>query len=65
MEIMTSPITSLPENATIYEGLLHMKRERISHVVLPGKDRNMGLVVGYEDILRMQQNHAWFYDQRD
>lgn len=60
IKIMTSPITSLPENASIYEGLLHMKRERISHVVLPGKDRNIGLVVGYEDILRMQQNLLGF-----
>ncbi len=56
IEIMTSPIARLPEKALIYEGLLHMKRERISHIVLPHKDRKTGLVVGYEDILRMQQN---------
>jgi PAS domain S-box-containing protein len=56
LEIMTSPIAKLPENARIYEGLLHMKRERISHIALPGKDQKIRLVVGYEDILRMQQN---------
>jgi len=56
LEIMTSPIARLPENAPIYEGLLHMKRERISHIVLADKDRKIALVVGYEDILRMQQN---------
>ncbi|MBE9517081.1 MAG: cache domain-containing protein, partial [Bacteroidetes bacterium] len=56
IEIMTSPIARLPEKARIYEGLLHMKRERISHIALPGKDRKIALVVGYEDILRMQQN---------
>ena len=60
IEIMTSPIARLPETALIYEGLLHMKRERISHIALPGKDRKIGLVVGYEDILRMQQNLLGF-----
>jgi len=60
MEIMTAPIALLPENAPIYEGLLHMKKERISHIALPDKDRRVGLVVGYEDILRMQQNMLGF-----
>jgi len=60
IEIMTAPIARLPEKSRIYEGLLHMKRERISHIVLPEKDRKIGLVVGYEDILRMQQNQFGF-----
>jgi len=60
IEIMTSPIAKLPEKALIYEGLLHMKRERISHIALPDKDRKIGLVVGYEDILRVQQNQLGF-----
>jgi len=56
IEIMTAPIAKLPEKARIYEGLLHMKREGISHIALPDKYRKIGLVVGYEDILLMQQN---------
>jgi PAS domain S-box-containing protein len=60
IEIMTSPIAKLPEKALIYEGLLHMKRERISHIALPGKDGKIALVVGYEEILRMQQNMLGF-----
>ncbi len=56
IEIMTAPIAKLPEKARIYEGLLHMKQERISHIALPDKDRKIALVVGYKDILRMQQN---------
>ena len=60
IEIMTSPVARLPERAMIYEGLLHMKRERISHIALPDKDRKIGLVVGYEDILRVQQNQFGF-----
>jgi PAS domain S-box-containing protein len=60
IEIMTSPIAKLPETALIYEGLLYMKRERISHIALPDKNRKIGLVVGYEDILRMQQNLIGF-----
>jgi len=60
IEIMTSPIVRLPENAPIYEGLLHMKKERISHIALPVQDRKIGMVVGYEDILRMQQNLIGF-----
>jgi len=60
MKIMTSPISTLPDNAPTYEGLLHMKREGISHVVLQGKDQNIGWVVGFEDILRMQQNLLGF-----
>jgi signal-transduction protein with cAMP-binding, CBS, and nucleotidyltransferase domain len=57
---MTSPITKLSENALLYEGLLLMKKHRISHIALPGKDRKIGLVVGYEDILRMHQNMVGF-----
>jgi PAS domain S-box-containing protein len=60
IEIMTSPIARLSEKALIYEGLLHMKKERISHIALPDKDRKVGLVVGYEEILRMQQNLVEF-----
>jgi signal-transduction protein with cAMP-binding, CBS, and nucleotidyltransferase domain len=60
IEIMTAPIARLSEKAPIYEGLLHMKRERISHVALPGKDGKIALVVGYEEILRMQQNLLGF-----
>ncbi|NOR33294.1 MAG: hypothetical protein GQ579_01300 [Bacteroidales bacterium] len=56
IEIMTAPIAKLPEKASIYEGLLHMKRERVSHIALPDKDRKIALVVGYEEILRTQQN---------
>ncbi|MCP4314285.1 MAG: CBS domain-containing protein, partial [Bacteroidetes bacterium] len=60
IEIMTAPIAKLHEKAMIYEGLLHMKRERISHIALPDKDQKIGLVVGYEDMLRMQQNQFGF-----
>ena len=60
IEIMTSPIAKLPEKALIYEGLLFMKRERISHIALPGKDRKIASVVGYKDILQMQQNFFGF-----
>ncbi len=60
IEIMTSPIAKLPENALLYEGLLLMKKQRLSHIALPGKDRKIGMVVGYEDILRMHQNMVGF-----
>lgn len=60
IEIMTAPIARLPEKAPIYEGLLHMKRERISHIALPGKDGKIALVVGYEEILSTQQNLIGF-----
>ncbi len=60
IEIMTAPIAKLPEKALIYEGLLFMKREGISHIALPSKDQKIGMVVGYKDILRMQQNLLGF-----
>ena len=60
IKIMTAPIAKLPEKALIYEGLLHMKRERVSHIALPDKDGKIAMVVGYEDILRMQQNMLGF-----
>jgi len=60
LEIMTAPIARLPEKALIYEGLLQMKREDVSHIALPDKEQKIAYVVGYEDILRTQQNLLGF-----
>lgn len=60
VEIMTSPIARLPGKAPVYEALLLMKREGISHIALAGEDRKVTMVVGYEDIVRMQQNLLGF-----
>lgn len=60
LEIMTSPLVTIPEDALLYEGLLLMKQKSISHLVLTDPDRNIKGVVGMEDIGEMQVNMVGF-----
>jgi len=60
LEIMTSPLVTLSEDALLYEGLLLMKQKGISHLVLTGPDRKIKGVVGKEDIGEMQINMVGF-----
>jgi PAS domain S-box-containing protein len=60
LEIMTSPLVTLPEDALLYEGLLLMKQRSISHLVLAGPDHKIKGVVGMEDMGEMQLNMVGF-----
>lgn len=60
LEIMTSPLVTLPEDALLYEGLLIMKQKSISHLGLTGPDRKIRRVVGMEDMGEMQLNMVGF-----
>jgi PAS domain S-box-containing protein len=60
IEIMTAPIARLSESARIFEGMLHMKREGLSHVAITGRDGRAAMVVGLEDLFQMQQNQFGF-----
>lgn len=55
-EIMTSPIVSIKENALLYEAMLLMNREEISHVALKNTGDVITGVIGVEDIIDIQQN---------
>ena len=55
-EVMSAPVTSISENALIYEAVLLFNRQRISHLLVKN---NQGLIIGCignRDILEMQRN---------
>ncbi len=60
IEIMTSPVVTLPENALLYEGLLAMKKRGLSHMALMGPKKKISGVVGYREIGGIQENLAGF-----
>jgi PAS domain S-box-containing protein len=60
IEIMSSPVITLPENALLYEGLLSMKKRRLSHMALMGPRKKISGVVGYREIGGIQENLAGF-----
>jgi len=60
IEIMTSPLVTLPEDALLYEGLLLMKKRNISHLALTGPNGKIKGIMGYEDLGEMQLNMVGF-----
>ncbi len=58
MEIMSSPVISLPENALLYEGLLEMRKRQISHIALHSPAGEIRSVVGYEEMIETQNHTA-------
>lgn len=60
IEIMTSPVVTLPENALLYEGLLAMKKSGLSHMALMGPKKKISGVVGFREIGGIQENLAGF-----
>lgn len=60
IEIMSSPVVTLPENALLYEGLLAMKKKALSHIALTGPKKKITGVVGFREMGAMQENLAGF-----
>ncbi len=60
IEIMTSPVVTLPGNALLYEGILTMNAKSVSHIALTGRDHTINGVVGYKELVEMQQNMVGF-----
>ena len=60
IEIMSSPVATLPENALLYEGLLSMKKRGHSHIALMGPKKKISGVVGFREIGGIQENLAGF-----
>lgn len=60
IEIMSSPVITLPENALLYEGLLTMKKNGLSHMALMGSKKKISGVVGFREIGAIQENLAGF-----
>jgi signal-transduction protein with cAMP-binding, CBS, and nucleotidyltransferase domain len=56
MEIMTSPVKSISENALLYEVILVFKNKNISHLATKSENGIIEGVISYEDITGIQQN---------
>ena len=56
IEIMTSPVISISENALLYEAILLFKDKDISHLATLGADEEITGIISYEDIISLQQN---------
>jgi len=56
MEIMTSPVISISENALIYEAVLLLKKENITHLAIKNQEGEIKGVISYVAIISLQQN---------
>ncbi|MCF8380312.1 MAG: DUF294 nucleotidyltransferase-like domain-containing protein [Bacteroidales bacterium] len=60
VEIMTSPVVTIPENALFYEAMLLYNRKNISHLATINQDGKITGVIGYIDSFEMQKNYISF-----
>lgn len=56
IEIMTSPVISISENALLYEAVLLLKRNNITHLAIKNQEGEINGVISYVSIISMQQN---------
>ncbi|MCK5281264.1 MAG: CBS domain-containing protein, partial [Cyclobacteriaceae bacterium] len=56
MEIMTSPVISISENALLYEAILLLKSKNISHLAIKNEEGKIEGVISNEDITGIQRN---------
>ena len=60
VEFMTSPVLYTSENAPLYEALLRMKTNHVSHLVTLDADNQVSGVVGFERLYEFQHNAISF-----
>jgi len=60
MEIMTSPVETISENALLYEALLILKNRNVSHLATVNARNIINGVIGYEDMIDIEQNTISF-----
>ena len=56
IEIMTSPVLSIPDHALLYEAILLIKNKNISHLATKSENGEIKGVISYENIIGIQQN---------
>lgn len=56
MEIMTSPVISISENALIYEAVLLLRKKNITHLAIRNQEGEIKGVISYVAIISLQQN---------
>ena len=60
IEIMTSPVETISENALLYEALLILKNRNVSHLATVDASNVINGVIGCESIINIQQNTISF-----
>ncbi len=55
-EIMTSPVISISENALLYEAVLLLNRNNITHLAIKNREGEIIGAISYVAIISMQQN---------
>ncbi len=56
VEIMTSPVLKISDKAPVYEVLLELKNQRISHLLTLNEENRISGVIGYKKLFEFQQN---------
>jgi PAS domain S-box-containing protein len=56
VEIMTSPVVSISENAPLYEAYLKMRTKNVSHLLIQDANNRMSGVIGYDNLFEFQEN---------
>lgn len=55
-EIMSSPLIRIPDQALLYEGILQIKENAISHLVVEDRNGKISGIISNEDLLEIQRN---------
>ncbi len=60
VEIMSSPVQTISENALLYEALLSLNSKNVSHLATVDAKNNITGVIAYEHLINVQQNTISF-----
>jgi len=60
LEIMTSPVVAISENALLYEAILLFRNKAVSHLGTINDEGDIDGVLSYTDIIGLQQNSVSF-----
>jgi PAS domain S-box-containing protein len=63
-EIMTSPLISIPGNALLFEAMLALDENQITHVGVSSTDGQISGLISHLDLLHAQQNTSSFLMRR-
>ena len=58
--IMSSPVISVPDNALLFEALISLQQNKVTHIAIKDSTGNLSGLISHEELLEMQQNTTAF-----
>jgi len=58
--IMSSPVVSVPDNALLFEALVSLQQNKVTHIAVKDSSGHLTGLISHEELLEMQQNTTAF-----